>query len=281
LYCNTLVAFDLDELDGFYNMTGVDVSDNKQLQKQLSDEGFCILPNLLSDGRLEDARAALQRAIEAGRRAGVDSHTKGLDPNSANVRVYNLPEHDPLFVELLQHPTALEMVTFLLGQHFIVSNFSANVAMPGSGSMRLHSDQALVIPPPWSTPWAINVIWCLTDVHESNGATRFLPGSQQYQRFEDVPGDAADRTKAFEAPAGSAIIMDGRVWHTSGANVTRDEQRAMLFAYYTTDFIRQQMNWEAVLSPATKDRLDDSARRLLGLGPAANTRIGGQHTRLL
>jgi fumagillin biosynthesis dioxygenase len=256
------------------------MTDTKQFEKQLFEEGFCILPKLLSDVQLQDARTALQRAVEAGRQAGIDSHTKGLDPNASNVRVYNLPEHDPVFVDLLQHPVALEMVTGLLGRNFIVSNFSANIALPGSGSMRLHSDQALVIPPPWLTPWAINVIWCLDDVHEGNGATRFLPGSQHYQGFEDVPADAPDRTKAFEAPAGSAIIMDGRVWHTSGANVTQDEQRAMLFAYYTTDFIRQQMNWEAVLSPATKGRLDESARRLFGLGAAANTRIGGQYTRL-
>jgi fumagillin biosynthesis dioxygenase len=258
----------------------VGVTDTKRLERQLSDEGICILPNLLTGDQLRDTRAALQRAVEAGRQAGIDSHTRGLDPNASNVRVYNLPEHDPVFVDLLQHPVALAMVTYLLGRHFIVSNFSANIALPGSESMRLHSDQALVIPPPWLTPWAINVIWCLDDVHERNGATRFLPGSQQYQRFEDVPGDATEKTKAFEAPAGSAIIMDGRVWHTSGANVTRDERRAMLFAYYTSDFIRQQMNWEAVLSPATKDRLDENARRLFGLGPAANTRIGAQYTRL-
>jgi ectoine hydroxylase-related dioxygenase (phytanoyl-CoA dioxygenase family) len=79
---------------------------------------------------------------------------------------------------------------------------------------------------------------------------------------------------AFEASAGSFIAMDGRLWHTSGANVTRDEQRRMLFAYYSTDFIRQQMNWENILPPDMKASLDDDARTLLGLGPTANTRIG-------
>jgi ectoine hydroxylase-related dioxygenase (phytanoyl-CoA dioxygenase family) len=84
----------------------------------------------------------------------------------------------------------------------------------------------------------------------------------------------------FEAPAGSFIAMEGRLWHTSGANVTRDVQRRMLFAYYSVDFIRQQMNWEGVLPAEVKAGLDDDARTMLGLGPQGNTRIGGALTRL-
>jgi ectoine hydroxylase-related dioxygenase (phytanoyl-CoA dioxygenase family) len=117
-------------------------------------------------------------------------------------------------------------------------------------------------------------------VRAENGATRYLPGSHRYTRFEDVPEDAMARTVAFEAPAGSIVAMEGRLWHTSGANVTPDEQRRMMFAYYSSDFIRQQANWEAVMPPEVKDGLDDEGRRLFGLGPAANTRIGGQLTRL-
>src|SRR5262249_12045677 len=125
--------------------------------------------------------------------------------------------------------------------------FSANIALPGSGSMRLHSDQALAVPPPWREPWAVNVIWCLNDIHEANGATRYLPGSHRCERFEDLPSDPMAKTRAFEAPAGSFVVMEGRLWHTSGANVTRDERRALMFAYYVADFLRPQVNAEAAL----------------------------------
>ena len=254
--------------------------DNEQLRRQLAEEGFCVLPGLLSAHELQRARTALEDGAEVMRRAGVGTFTRGLDPNAANVRVYNLPALGDIFIKLLQHPTALQMTRHVLGDHFLVSNFSANIALPGSGPMRLHSDQALVIPPPWLQPWACNVIWCLDDVHERNGATRFIPGSHRYQRFEDLPADAPSRTRPFEAHAGSAIVMEGRIWHTSGANVTANEQRAMLFAYYSVDFIRQQVNWEAVLSADIKERFSPETRRLFGLGPAANTRIGAQLTRL-
>jgi fumagillin biosynthesis dioxygenase len=234
----------------------------------------------LSRQELQDARVALDGAVEGMRRRGIPTHAVTLDPNAANVRVYNLPEFSSVFVGLLRHPLALEIIESVLGPSFLVSNFTANIALPGSGSMRLHSDQALVIPPPWEQPWALNVIWCLDDVHERNGATRYIPGSHRYRTFEDVPADALSKSRAFEAPAGSAIVMEGRVWHTSGANRTEGERRAMLFAYYSAHFIRQQVNWEATLSPATKGRFDDATRKLFGLGPAGNTRIGGALTHL-
>jgi len=185
-----------------------------------------------------------------------------------------------VFIELLRHPVAKALVEAVIGPQSIVSNFTANIALPGSGSMNVHSDQALVVPPPWLEPWAMNVIWCIDDVHEANGATRYVPGSQSYTRFEDVPENLIERSVAFSAPAGSIIAMDGRVWHTSGENVTANERRAMMFAYYTRDFIRPQVNWAVVLSDDTQRRLDEEERQMFGLGPMGNISIGGGLTRL-
>jgi ectoine hydroxylase-related dioxygenase (phytanoyl-CoA dioxygenase family) len=251
-----------------------------ELREQLRDEGFCIVEEVLKGEALARVRSALGQAVERTQAASGTAHDGRLDPNAANVRVYNLPALDPVFIELLRDPQAMALAQAVLGPDVLVSNFTANIALPGSGSMRLHSDQALVIPAPWHAPWAMNVIWCLDDVRAENGATRYLPGSHRYADFGDLPPDAEAKTVAFEAKAGSIVAMEGRLWHTSGANVTRDEQRRMMFAYYSTDFIRQQMNWEAVLPPAVKGGLDAEGRKLFGLGPAGNTRIGGLLTRL-
>ena len=248
--------------------------------RALRNEGWCVVPDALSATELERAREALDAAVERSREAGVPAHDGRIDPNAANVRVYNLPERDPFFLDLMRWPTAWPVVEELLGPNVLLSNFTANIALPGSGSMNVHADQALVVPEPWDAPWAMNIIWCLDDVHADNGATRYLPGSHRYRTFADVPADAANRMVPFEAPAGSFIAMDGRLWHTSGANVTADEQRRMVFAYYSMDFIRPQINWEAALSPETKASLVDDARKLLGISVMGNTRMGAELTRL-
>lgn len=247
---------------------------------QVVREGYAIVPNAIGGELLDRARAALERIVATMRAEGIATFSETLDPNAANLRLYHLAAWDPVFVELLRHPVARALVEATIGPQWLVSNFTANIAMPGSGSMNVHSDQALVVPPPWNEPWAINVIWCFDDVHEANGATRYVPGSQHWSRFEDVPGDLMEKSVAFSAPAGSIVAMEGRVWHTSGANVTTDERRAMAFAYYTRDFIRPQVNWPMVMAPEDVAALDEEARTMLGVSVMGNIRIGGGLTRL-
>lgn len=254
--------------------------DHALMQHQLSENGFCVFPEVLSKSTLERVRDALDRGIEATRNQGGSTHIASLDPNEANIRVVNLPAIDPVFIDLLMRDDAMSAVNALLGEHVLISNFTANVALPGSGSMNIHSDQALVMPGPWPHVFAMNIIWCLDDVHDANGATRYLPGSHRYQSIDEVPADALEQTVAFSAPAGSFIAMEGRLWHTSGQNITQDERRRMMFAFYSSDFIRPQVNWCLSLPEPVQDTLSPEARQMFGLAPVGNTRIGAQMTAL-
>lgn len=193
-----------------------------------------------------------------------------LDPNSNNVRVFYLMEFDDIFRELIAHPTAISMVQSLLGEHFLISNFTANIARPGSGSMGLHSDLSLQCPDPWYKPWALNVIWCLTDTRFENGSTLYIPQSHKWTTPSNVPEDAESMLVPFEAKAGSIICMDGRLWHTSGKNITKDEDRALLFGAYNAAFLRGQVNWAVWLSEETKNGLSEQMRDWLGVDVAGN-----------
>lgn len=244
----------------------------------LREDGFCVVPGVLDRARVAEVRSALLEAALESERRGAATFIPHLDPNAANVRVFNLIDLDPVFRELILHPAALELVSGLLGEHYMISNFTANIARPGSRSMSVHSDQAIVVPEPWEQPWAVNVIWCLDDVTPENGATLHLPGSHRIQRTAQLPSDLRAGMVPFTAPAGSIIGMDGRMWHTSGANVTADQERALLFGYYTMDFVRPQVNWNAILSEQTVATLTPALFDRLGLGPAANVRHGATLT---
>ncbi|MBS0470554.1 MAG: phytanoyl-CoA dioxygenase family protein [Proteobacteria bacterium] len=237
---------------------------------QLLEDGWCVVPGVLDAGATADALQRLHAAAEEYRRRGHDTHMPVLDPNAANVRVFDLLDLDPVFRELIRHPAALALVRALLGPDAMISNFTANIARPGARSMSLHSDQALVAPEPWLAPWSVNIIWCLSDVHRDNGATLFIPGSHKVTRRAELGAGPIARLVPFEAKAGSIVAMDGRVWHTSGANVTANEERALLFGYYSRGFLRPQVNWNVVLSPEVQKSLDPELRWLLGLGAAAN-----------
>ena len=237
---------------------------------QIEADGFCVIPGMLEGDSLIRARAAFEQAVETMRERGLCVFDPRLDPNPHNIRVNNLPDMDPVFVELLRDPLALGAMRAMLGEGAIVSNFSANMALPGAASMAVHSDQALVAPAPWNQVWLANVIWCLDEVRRENGGTLYLPASHRFTTLADLPEDPVSLMQPFSAPAGAAIVMDGRLWHTSGVNTTRNEKRALLFALYSRPFLRQQMNWDVLLSEQTNERLDEDARTLLGMGPLSN-----------
>ena len=245
-------------------------------KRDLLEHGFCVVPGVLTPAETNTVRGRLWRAAEESERLGLPTRQIGLDPNEHNVRVFYLLERDPIFRELIQHPTAIEFVSALLTDDFLISNFTANIALPGSKSMELHSDQGIVVPEPWLQPWSVNVIWCLNEVDEENGATRYIPGSHRFKTASELPENAREKTVPFKASAGSIVVMDGRVWHTSGANVSQSRERALLFGYYSRSFVRQQQNWNASLSPETLEALSPQLRAWLGLEPRANVKLGAR-----
>jgi len=243
-----------------------------QHKSQLTEHGYCVIEDVLDANKVVDIRKRLVAAAEESERRGIPTYIEGLDPNASNVRVFNLLDLDSVFVELIAHPLAIEIAGHLLADDFIISNFTANIARPGSESMVVHSDLAAVLPEPWHSPWSLNLIWCLDDVRGENGATLFLPGSHKFERFEDLPDDLLEQMVPFEAKAGSIVAMEGRVWHTSGANQTADEERALLFGYYSRSFIRPQWNFNVGLSPDTQSTLTPEQRQWLGLELRANVK---------
>lgn len=247
----------------------------RPLLDQLEALGFCIVPAVLNQQEVATVRGRLLAAARAFEEGGASTFMPELDPNAHNVRVFNLIGLDVVFRRLILHPTALEYVRKLLGDHFMISNFTANIALPGSDSMPIHSDLGFVAPPPWLAPHSMNIIWCLDDVHEANGATRYIPSSHLFQSLDDLPDAPMQHTVAFEAAAGSIIAMDGRMWHTSGANVTADSERAMLFGYYSADFLRPQVNWNALLPTELQEALEPELFRRLGLASEGNARHAG------
>jgi fumagillin biosynthesis dioxygenase len=240
----------------------------------LASTGTAVVPDVLDPATAAHALERLWEAAAESERRGLSTRAETLDPNAANVRVWNLIDLDPVFAELVAHPVAEQIVSGLLGADHIVSNFTANIARPGSDSMMLHSDQSLVMPSPWNEPCTMNIIWCLSDVGFENGATLHVPGSHRIARRDDVPDDLADRLVPFEASAGSIIAMDGRVWHTSGRNITADQDRALAFAFYCRPFVRPQWNHSVGLSAETQAACSPMLRYRLGLDVWQNVTYG-------
>ena len=65
-------------------------------------------------------------------------------------------------------------------------------------------------------------------------------------------------------PAGTVMVFDGRLWHQTGSNTTKDERRHGILAYYCRPFMRQQENWFLSIDPAALDAADPKLKHMLG-----------------
>jgi ectoine hydroxylase-related dioxygenase (phytanoyl-CoA dioxygenase family) len=194
----------------------------------------------------------------------------GYDLDALNLRVMDLISVDQKFRDLAFHPVALRVVEHFLGPGAILSNFNANITGPGSGSMHVHADQGFVIPPWPSVPLALNCIWAIDEFAEEVGATRYVPGSNRATDRPATSDPSAHETRPILGPAGSMVILDGRVWHTTGPNRTADRHRIAIFGYYIRPWLRQQVNWNAALAPDVVAQLTQQQLDVLGYGPMAN-----------
>jgi ectoine hydroxylase-related dioxygenase (phytanoyl-CoA dioxygenase family) len=234
-------------------------------RRALDAEGVCVIERVLDARGVQRVKDALLAGISSDESSGVPVRGFPFDPDTRNVRLFDLIGKDRVFVELVQHPLALELVRHQIGAPFLLSNFSANVTAPGSGAMYMHADQGYV-PAPWPPyPMATNVAWTLDDFTAENGGTRFVPRSHLRDHGPE-PSFANDETIAMECPAGSMFVMDARVWHQTGPNTSADQTRAGLFAYYVRPFIRPQWNWYQTVTPELLGTLDVEMREMLGFG---------------
>lgn len=249
-------------------------TDLDQAKRDLDDAGVCFIADALPPARLKRVREALYRAAEEDSARGwVQKFQGDYETDNTNQRVWNLPSRDPVFCDLAEDPIALHFVRTLIGWPALLSNISANITGPGGGEMVLHADQTYM-PEPWCGIQGINVVWCVDDFTAENGATRIVPGSHKWNRAPHA-GEIPETMQALEAPAGTAIVMEGRVWHQTGNNRTKDMRRAGIFAWYTLPVYLPQENWALSLSPVVRQFGSETLMQLMGFRPTGFGLVNG------
>jgi ectoine hydroxylase-related dioxygenase (phytanoyl-CoA dioxygenase family) len=266
--------------------------DLEQIARDLAECGYGVLLDALGRAEVAGLRARLFEQADTEAAAGMGwfdaGAASGAGPVPAarrgpNQRVWMLINKGQAFRDLVLKPVIRTLLAPLLGEPFLLSSLTANIARRGGAPMALHSDQGY-IPDPSAYPMVANIAWMLGECREDNGATRVVPGSHLGRRpagaeFQETPSVAA------EGPAGSALVFDGRLWHGTGANRT-DEPRAVVLSYFCRPFIRPQENATLSILPEVYASAPDELRALLGFklyhllggvqGPAAGAWVHPQ-----
>lgn len=167
------------------------------------------------------------------------------------------------FERLVLHPTALPLITYLLGASCTISSVTGYVKGPSQMALGVHSDTAYVPDPLPPYAQIANVNYCLTDYTDANGCLTIVPGSHRYcHRPRD--GQGAAEAMPIEAPAGAAVVFHGNTWH--GARPRRNPGlRLSLSTLYCRMYMRPQEHYESILGREIIARNPQRFSQLIGM----------------
>jgi ectoine hydroxylase-related dioxygenase (phytanoyl-CoA dioxygenase family) len=240
-------------------------------RQQLDKDGYLVLDRFLDNQMVESLRNRVEELYESeGENAGSEFRR---EPGAR--RLANLVDKGEIFQRLITTPRILELVRHVLGPRFKLSSFNARSANPHSSEAQpLHCDAGAV--PDAEGFWVCNTIWLLDDFTPDNGATRVIPGSQNWHKLpQDVltnPEQPHPNEVLLLAPAGSVIVMNTHAWHGGTANRTSAPRRA-LHAFYCRFDKPQQQYQKRLLRPETQGRLSPELRVLLALDDPLNDEL--------
>jgi ectoine hydroxylase-related dioxygenase (phytanoyl-CoA dioxygenase family) len=178
------------------------------------------------------------------------------------VRIDNLLLHGAEYEALPVNSRLLPVVEGVLGRDCLLSWFMTSNQLPGAVEQRLHSDDEMYPIPRPHQPLLCNALVALCDFTDENGATRVVPGTH---RLAAKPSEPYPQSTPVEMMAGDALVWNGSLWHTAGANRT-NEPRPALTVNYCAGFLRQQINQQLSIPRELVRRLDPRLRELIGYG---------------
>ena len=250
-------------------------------KRQLDEEGFFTVEDVLSETDLEPMRAEFERLHGEEREQG--GHEVHVEPGAR--RVSNIFNKTAAFDKCLGVPEILAAAAYLLGE---IKVHGANLRDPvrGHGQQDLHVDVPKRFADDW---WVVNAMVMLDPMTLENGPTRVVPGSHEWAPinvpyvnqgdWEPAPLSEEDRARVpadlgapypgevlVTAPAGSAIICNASMWH-SGTRKDADTPRRMLHLTYTRRDLPQQLVQLDHLTREFYDRMSPVHRWLLEIEP--------------
>lgn len=207
--------------------------------------GFLKLPTSLSAQTVEKLKAAIRKDIEN------EVEPVVRDSEGRVVRISNLTDRDPIFLEVASSPPVLDPLEPLLGPNIeLIKNRHNHATLRTAAENRpegMHRDVRQ-----WSRT-IFTVIFYLEETTEENGATLIVPGSHHFPGVNGrLYGESWTQALLAQAvpvpmPAGGMLAIDSMLMHGVGQNRTRSTRMSLTFGYHSVDELSDVENPKRIL----------------------------------
>jgi ectoine hydroxylase-related dioxygenase (phytanoyl-CoA dioxygenase family) len=222
---------------------------------ELELNGYCVVPDAAPIELFDRIRDAIVRVTQETFDRGVTPFDFG--PNTS--MMYRLLAHDDVFAEAVVTPKLTALMTYLLGEGYVLTVATGSMLSQESMPGPLHADNQF-FPDPFPPQYHVaTAIWCCDEFDGERGSTHVVAGS--HRRFRHPrPGEGVEEAVPVEAPKGSIVIWTGHTWHRSGGRSAAGTRVAL-----HTGFSRPHLRVFEAYDQEVVDRLTAGDSRLVRL----------------
>lgn len=208
------------------------------LVQQFNENGYLILPGILTEEKVKRLNAAVDRIVAE-------------EPESLAYNIYNSIERDEEIASLIDEPTLLPLMVNLLGYNIQLHISHLTIRKPNRNDVKTETHSFINWhqdgPGPHfpkqngiTSTYYIKIGYILSDMSQPDrGNTKIVPGSHNKPfkpESHDVDGSVAGEIQVCGKP-GDVFIFPQNLWH-AGAPNRSDFTRRQLFLGYSPIWIR-------------------------------------------
>ncbi len=206
----------------------------EQTLARLELQGWCVLEGVIPSDKVALIRQRVESAVQ---NHGTFNELKGQGARKG------LIAYEQSFAPYLANPRILGVAHSLFGPEVRISFTSAHISYPGCVRGTLHADwpfnqnNAGHVPAPYpDSVMHLTTLWMLSAFAPETGATAIVPGSHRSPN-NPTGNNGVDPSQPYPGEiratgeAGSVLMFDSRLWHTSMPNTSNEARVGMAVRY--------------------------------------------------
>lgn len=230
--------------DFTYRQKTFELSDLEGMTNALHEDGFALVPGVLSKEEVQNVRDSIDRL-----------QPFGFDHKSVNEHYKCVFNRERIFLDMLDREGVVDLAEATMGEQCHIIGQSAWRSHPGHNGWSPHTDHVLVTVPEEvaSDRKAFPIYLCtahyyLDDIlDEELCPTYVIPGSHKSGHALSWGKDKNPTYKGQElepvlVKAGDVLFFRSEIWHTGSLNKTEDRLRYLLQVHYSHRTIAQRFS---------------------------------------